>query len=87
VRLKHFYQRTKIRLGDLRSIRTEMCVAYRAATRQEIEWQDLRAAIAALSAIAQLDQGLGADARLAELEAKLAAIKPKQAAGREAQLS
>ena len=64
-----------------------MCVAYRAATRQEIEWQDLRAAIAALSAIAQLDQGLGADARLAELEAKLAAIKPKRAAGREAQLS
>ena len=64
-----------------------MCVAYRAATRQEIEWQDLRAAIAALSAIAQLDQGLGADARLAELEAKLVAIKPKRAAGREAQLA
>jgi hypothetical protein len=87
VRPKHFYQRQKIRLGDLRSIRTEMCVAYRAATRQEIEWQDLRAAIAALSAIAQLDQGLGADARLAELEAKLAAISPKRVAGREAQLS
>ena len=64
-----------------------MCVAYRAATRQEIEWQDLRAAIAALSAIAQIDQGIGADARLAELEAKLAVIKPKGAAGREAQLS
>ena len=87
MRPKHFYQRTKIRLSDLRSIRTEMCVAYRAATRQEIEWQDLRAAIAALSAIAQLDQGLGADARLAELEAKLAVIKPKRATGREAQLS
>ena len=83
MRPKNFYQRTKIRLSDLRSIRTEMCVAYRAATRQEIEWQDLRAAIAALSAIAQLDQGLGADARLAELEAKLAAIKPKWAAGRQ----
>jgi hypothetical protein len=64
-----------------------MCVAYRAATRQEIEWQDLRAAIAALSAIAQIDQGIGADARLAELEAKLAVMKPKGAAGREAQLS
>ena len=64
-----------------------MCAAYRAATREEIEWQDLRAAIAALSAIAQLDQGLGADARLAELEAKLAVIKPKRATGREAQLS
>ena len=87
MRPNHFYHRQKIRLGDLRSIRTEMCVAYRAATRQEIEWQDLRAAIAALSAIAQLDQGLGADARLAELESKLAAIKPKRAAGREAQLS
>jgi hypothetical protein len=62
-------------LGDLRSIRTEMCVAYRAATRQEIEWQDLRAAIAALSSIAQIDQGIGADARLAELEAKIAAFK------------
>ena len=87
MRPNHFYHRQKIRLGDLRSIRTEMCVAYRAATRQEIEWQDLRAAIAALSAIAQIDQGIGADARLAELEAKLAVMKPKGAAGREAQLS
>jgi hypothetical protein len=70
------------RLGDLRSIRAEMCAAYRAATRREIDWQDLRAAIAALSAIASLDQGLGVDARLAEIEAKLA----NGSAGREAPL-
>jgi hypothetical protein len=85
VRPNHFYQRQKIRLGDLRSLRAEMCAAYRAATRREVNWQDLRAAIAALSAIASLDQGLGVDARLAEIEAKLAAT-PKGSAGREARL-
>jgi hypothetical protein len=62
-------------LGDLRSIRFEMCAAYRAAIRQELDWQDMRAAIAALSAIANLDQGLGADERLAAIEDRLASIK------------
>jgi hypothetical protein len=82
---KSFFGRNKVHLASLRQIRTEMCVCYRAAIRQELEWQDLRAAIAALSAIAQLDQGLGVDARLAEIEAKLAA-KPNGSAGREARL-
>jgi hypothetical protein len=85
VRPNLFYQRQKIRLGDLRSIRAEMCAAYRAATRREVDWQDLRAAIACLSAIASLDQGIGVDARLGEIEARLAAIKPNGAA-REARL-
>jgi hypothetical protein len=48
-----------------------MGLAYRAATRQELDWQDLRAAIAALVAMANLDQGLGADARLDEIETRL----------------
>jgi hypothetical protein len=69
-----FYGRTKVRLNDLRSVRAEVCVAYRAAFREELDWQDLRAAIACLSAISSLDQGLGADARLAELERRLVAL-------------
>jgi hypothetical protein len=59
-----------------------MAFAYRACVRRELDWQDLRAAIAALSAIASLDQGLGVDARLAEIEAKLASVKPNGASGR-----
>jgi hypothetical protein len=59
-----------------------MAFAYRACVRRELEWQDLRAAIAALSAIAQLDQGLGVDARLAALEERLGGTKPNGSAGR-----
>jgi hypothetical protein len=70
-----FYHRKYIRLPDLRGIRTEMTLAYRAAVRRELEWQDLRAAIAALSAIAALDQGPALDHRLAELEARVG-LKP-----------
>jgi hypothetical protein len=72
---KRFYGRDKVRLGDLRSIRFEMCAAYRAAIRQELDWQDMRAAIAALSAIAQLDQGLGVDERIRQVEERLATVK------------
>jgi hypothetical protein len=75
VRTKAFYERQKVHLADLRQIRTEMCHAYRACVRRELEWQDLRAAIAALSAIASLDQGLGADQRLSAIEERLAAVK------------
>jgi hypothetical protein len=81
-----FYHRKFIRLPDLRGIRTEMTLAYRAAVRRELDWQDLRAAIAALSAIASLDQGLGADARLAELEAQLGLAKPNGGTNGEARL-
>jgi hypothetical protein len=70
-----FYERQKIKLGDLRSIRGEMGYAYRAAVRRELDWQDLRAAIAALTAMANLDQGLGADARLDELEERIASLR------------
>jgi hypothetical protein len=52
-----------------------MGYAYRAAVRRELDWQDLRAAIAALTAMANLDQGLGADARLDELEERIASLR------------
>jgi hypothetical protein len=77
-----FYGRAKVRLNDLHGIRGEMCVAYRAAVRGELQWVDLRAAIAALVAIANIDQGLGAEARLTELEERLAGLKPNGSAGR-----
>jgi hypothetical protein len=82
VSANRFYDRQKVRIGDFRAIRTEMGVAYKAAVRRELDWQYLRAAIAALSAIAQLDQGLGVDARLAALEERLGTIKPNGSAGR-----
>jgi hypothetical protein len=71
---KGFYHRQKIRLNDLRAVRTEMAVCYRAAVRREVDWQDLRAAIAAISAIASLDQGVGADDRLRQLEERLTGL-------------
>jgi hypothetical protein len=63
-------------------VRSEMCTAYRAAVQQQLEWVDLRAAIAALTAIANLDQGAGLDHRLDELEQLL--VKPPNGAAREA---
>lgn len=81
MRVSAFYDRQKVRLVDLGAVRTEMCIAYRAAVRRELDWQDLRAAMAALTAIAALDQGVGMDARLAEIEAKLAAVRPNGADG------
>jgi hypothetical protein len=45
---------------------------------------DGEAAIAALSAIAALDQGLGADERMAAIEDRLASIKPNGSARPEA---
>jgi hypothetical protein len=71
-----FYTRKKIRLANLRDVRAEMGSAYKAAIRRELDWQDLRAAIAALSAIASLDQGLGADERLRMIEERLGTIRP-----------
>jgi hypothetical protein len=50
-----------------------MTYAYRAAVRKELEWQDLRAAVAALIAMANIDQGLGFDERLDALETRFAA--------------
>jgi hypothetical protein len=79
---KPFYGRPKVRLCDLRGIRAEMAFAYRACVRQELEWQDLRAAIAALSAMADIDQGLGAAQRLTEIETRLALVKTNGSAGR-----
>ena len=48
------------------------------AIRKELDWQDLRAAIAALKAMADIDQGRGIDARIAEVERRLgiAAAQP-----------
>jgi hypothetical protein len=80
VRSKAFYDRQKVHLADLRQVRTEMGVAYRACVRKQLDWADLRAAIACLSAIAALDQGLGADERLRQIEATIASIKPNGSA-------
>jgi hypothetical protein len=41
-----------------------------------LTWQDASKAVYILGAIAALDQGVGMDARLAEIEAKLAAVRP-----------
>jgi len=77
VRSKGFYARDKIRLADLRSVRAEMCRCYCASVRKELDWQDLRAAIACLSAIASLDQGIGADERLRQIEEQVGlSIRP-----------
>jgi hypothetical protein len=72
---KTFYHRRFIRLSDLRGIRTETGIAYRAAVKRELDWQDLRAAIAALATMAGIDQGAGAELRLSELEERVAEIK------------
>jgi hypothetical protein len=61
-----------------------MAFAYRACVRRELDWVDLRAAIAALVAMANLDQGLGADQRLTDLEERLSSIKPNGAGRPEA---
>jgi hypothetical protein len=68
-----FSFRTKIRLYDLATVRGEMCRAYRAAVAGQIDWQDLRSAVAALSAIAAIDQNSGIDQRIADLERQLGA--------------
>lgn len=66
-----FYNRTKVRLTTLGLVRSEMARAYRAAVRKELDWQDLRAAIAALSAMAQIDMGYGLEQRLQAVEARM----------------
>ena len=60
-----------------------MATVYRSACRGELLWTDATRAVYVLNAIAQLDQGLGVDRRLAEIETRLAAIKPNGSAGRE----
>jgi hypothetical protein len=77
-----FTRRTKIRLYDLRTVRSEMCIAYRAAVAGQIDWQDLRSAIAALSAIATIDQNSGVDQRILELERQLQASDDPDAVAR-----
>jgi hypothetical protein len=52
-----------------------MAVVYRCATRGELTWSDAAKAAYVLNLIAQLDQGLGAAARLAAIEASVAALK------------
>jgi hypothetical protein len=73
---KRFHDRVKIRLGTLGAIRSEMSTVYKAAVRGDLTWQDASKAVYILGAIAALDQGVGMDARLAEIEAKLAAVRP-----------
>lgn len=63
-----FYSRKKIRLGRLIDVRCELGLVYKACIRRELEWQDARAAVAILVAIATIDQGPGLEARLAQLE-------------------
>jgi hypothetical protein len=72
---KPFYTRKKIRLGRLIDVRAELGLVYKACVRKELEWQDARAAVAILAAIAQIDQGPGIDARLVEIERRLGALR------------
>jgi hypothetical protein len=75
VRTKGFCGRTKIRLGTLGNVRSEMAIVYRSAVRGELTWPDAAKAAYVLNMIAQLDQGLGADERMRQIEATIAAIK------------
>jgi hypothetical protein len=84
VRAKGFCGRSKIRLGTLGNVRSEMAVAYRSAVRGELTWQDAAKAVYVLNVIAQLDQGLVVAGRIAEIEARLGTIKANGSARPEA---
>jgi hypothetical protein len=71
-RVRSFYGRGKILLGDLRAVRNEMCRCYRAAVAKELSWGDYKAATLGLTRLATLDQGELLDRRVAELESRLA---------------
>jgi hypothetical protein len=68
-----FYGRTKVRLATLGNVRGEMGIAYRSAVRGELTWEDLKAAIYALLAIARIDEGPLIEQRIAALEERLGA--------------
>jgi hypothetical protein len=74
MRRKFFTHREKIRLGDLRGVRSELCVVYKACVAGEIGWDVGRDAAAILSKIAAMDQGTGYEQRIAEVHALLAAL-------------
>lgn len=76
MRAKRFSGRGKIRLGTLGAVRSEMAVVYRSAVRGDLTWQDAAKAAYILNMLAQIDQGLGVDDRLRQLEERLAVIKP-----------
>jgi hypothetical protein len=72
-----FRSRTRIRLGNLRSIRGEMVSAYRAWVYGQINDEALRAGTLALTRLAALDTGQLLDQRVAELERRLAGLPAK----------
>jgi len=76
-----FYGRQKVRLATLGNVRSEMATCYRAAVRRELDWADFKAAVYGLSLIARFDEGAVFDQRLAEVEARLAAVRGNGAAG------
>jgi hypothetical protein len=81
VRARPFKSRQKIRLGSLRDVRVELTRVYKAGCNGEILWQDATRAAHVLSIIARLDEGRLFDDRLAEVEARLAAVRGNGAAG------
>jgi hypothetical protein len=68
---KPFRTRTKVRLGDFRSLRAELCCVYRVCVRGDVDWADGQAAVAILGAIATMDRDATFEDQLAALEAVL----------------
>ena len=83
--VRSFTGREKIRLGTLRDVQNELRRVYKAGVLGEILWQDATRAAHVLNIIAAIYQGLGVDARLGEIETRLASVKPNGATGRELQ--
>jgi hypothetical protein len=75
MRTKLFTEREKIRLATLGTIRSEMSMVYRSAVRGQMPWSDAAKAAYVLNLIAQLDQGLGIDERIRQVEERLATVK------------
>jgi hypothetical protein len=72
VAIKPFYGRRKIRLTDFRSVRSELCVVYRACVAQQLQWEDGRSAALILARIGGMDESAAFEARIAALETALA---------------
>jgi len=76
MRAKAFHDRVKIRTGNFRDVRSEMSRLYASWVRKEIDGDALRSGSLALYRMANLDQGIGIDERLAEVERRLDGTTP-----------
>jgi hypothetical protein len=77
-----FRGRKKIPLATVRDLQREHGRMYGAWVRGEIDDSATRAGSLALDRLGNLMQGHLVDERLAEIEAKLASVKPNGASGR-----